>query len=95
MHNCNDHRFEDRYRLPLGVSVNFQSYAAKLLTECAYDPSALGLLQQFGKTVRAPLSKTLTEFSSMHVLEISSFLSGDLPGCFLGHKSVQMHQAAA
>lgn len=42
-------RFEDRYRLPLGISVNFQSYAAKLLTECAYDPGSLRLLQRFGR----------------------------------------------
>ena len=26
-------RFEDRYKLPLGISVNFTSYAAKLLAE--------------------------------------------------------------
>lgn len=26
-------RFEDRKRLPLGISINFTSYAAKLLTQ--------------------------------------------------------------
>lgn len=44
--NC---RFEDRYRLPLGVSVNFQSYSAKLLTEMAYNPNMLGMMQQVGR----------------------------------------------
>lgn len=34
-------RFEDRHRLPLGVSVNFTSHAAKLLTQVAFNPQAL------------------------------------------------------
>ncbi|GFH09909.1 uncharacterized protein HaLaN_05135 [Haematococcus lacustris] len=29
-------RFEDRNRLPLGISINFSSYSAKLLTQASW-----------------------------------------------------------
>jgi hypothetical protein len=31
-------RFEDRYRLPIGISVNMTSFSAKLLTSTLYNP---------------------------------------------------------
>ncbi|DBA72591.1 TPA: hypothetical protein ACH3X2_010343 [Trebouxia sp. C0005] len=34
-------RFEDRYRLPLGVTVNMTDYSAQLATEVAYNPQVL------------------------------------------------------
>ncbi|KAK9850097.1 hypothetical protein WJX84_009691, partial [Apatococcus fuscideae] len=34
-------RFEDRFRLPLAVSVNFTSHSAKMLLEVAYNPRLL------------------------------------------------------
>ena len=36
-------RFEDRFKQPLGISVNFTSYAARLLTQAwtALDPDGL------------------------------------------------------
>ena len=40
-------RFEDRDRLPLGITFNIASYGAKLLWQCAYNPqvsSALSVL---------------------------------------------------
>ncbi|KAK9800732.1 hypothetical protein WJX73_002178 [Symbiochloris irregularis] len=41
-------RFEDRHRLPLGVSVNFTSHAAKLLTQVAFDARSLVVYTSFG-----------------------------------------------
>ena len=34
-------RFEDRFRLPLGVAVNFTAHSGKLLTQMAYNPKML------------------------------------------------------
>ena len=31
-------RFEDRKRLPMGISVNFTAYAAKMCFQAAYNP---------------------------------------------------------
>lgn len=31
-------RFEDRNRLPLGTTVNFTAYSARMLTQAAYNP---------------------------------------------------------
>lgn len=31
-------RYEDRFKLPLGISVNMTSFAAKVLIQSAYDP---------------------------------------------------------
>lgn len=45
-------RFEDRFRLPLGISVNFTSFAANLLVLTAYDPEyGIRLATGFGRTV--------------------------------------------
>ena len=45
-------RFEDRFRLPLGISVNMTSYAAKLLVLTSYDPEyGIRLVASFGKLV--------------------------------------------
>ncbi|KAG2488904.1 hypothetical protein HYH03_012534 [Edaphochlamys debaryana] len=41
-------RFEDRRRLPLGININFASYAAKLLTMCAVNPSSVAAYAAFG-----------------------------------------------
>lgn len=42
-------RFEDRQRLPLGISVNFTSFAAKLLTQAAYSPHVLAVHSRYGE----------------------------------------------
>ncbi|KAL6749116.1 hypothetical protein V8C86DRAFT_3032280 [Haematococcus lacustris] len=42
-------RFEDRNRLPLGISINFSSYSAKLLTQVAYSPASLIAYSNFGE----------------------------------------------
>ena len=34
-------RFEDRYRLPLGISVNMSAFTATILAEVAYDKRVL------------------------------------------------------
>ncbi len=34
-------RFEDRFKMPLGISINYTSYAAKLLAEARHSTSAL------------------------------------------------------
>lgn len=45
-------RFEDRFRLPLGISINMTSYAAKLLVMTMYDPErGIRLVAGFGKTL--------------------------------------------
>lgn len=45
-------RFEDRFRLPLGISVNLVSYAAKLLVQTAADPEhGMALIRAFGRSV--------------------------------------------
>ena len=45
-------RFEDRFRLPLGISINMTSYAAKLLVLTMYDPErGIRLVAGFGKTI--------------------------------------------
>lgn len=44
-------RFEDRFRLPLGTSINLTSYAAKLLVLAMYDSErGIQLVESFGKT---------------------------------------------
>lgn len=42
-------RFEDRHRLPLGISVNFSSFAAKMLTQVAYNRKMLLPCAQLGE----------------------------------------------
>jgi hypothetical protein len=45
-------RFEDRFRLPLGISINMTSYAAKLLVLTMYDPErGIRLVAGFGKII--------------------------------------------
>eukprot|EP01025_Chloroclados_australasicus_P037823 TRINITY_DN38681_c0_g2_i3.p1 TRINITY_DN38681_c0_g2~~TRINITY_DN38681_c0_g2_i3.p1 ORF type:complete len:744 (+),score=121.86 TRINITY_DN38681_c0_g2_i3:179-2410(+) len=44
-------RFEDRFRLPLGISVNFTAFAAKMLTEAIYNPKVLLVFAQLGNEV--------------------------------------------
>ena len=39
-------RFEDRYRLPLGISVNMTSYSGKLLTAALYNPRLIMVYAQ-------------------------------------------------
>lgn len=43
-------RFEDGLRLPLGISVNFPSFAAGILTEVAYNPKVLLPFSHMGET---------------------------------------------
>uniref|UniRef100_A0A383W1D6 Uncharacterized protein n=1 Tax=Tetradesmus obliquus TaxID=3088 RepID=A0A383W1D6_TETOB len=47
-------RFEDRRRLPLGISINFNSMAAKLLTQVAVNPLSMLVMNSFG--MRADLT---------------------------------------
>ncbi|GFH27864.1 predicted protein, partial [Haematococcus lacustris] len=46
-------RFEDRNRLPLGISINFSSYSAKLLTQASWaggeSPASLIAYSNFGE----------------------------------------------
>jgi hypothetical protein len=42
-------RFEDRYRLPVSISVNCTAYAAKLLAEVAFNPKVLLPLSHIGE----------------------------------------------
>eukprot|EP00775_Hariotina_reticulata_P013650 gene13650-13773_t len=42
-------RFEDRHRLPLGVSVNFNSFAAKMLAQIAASPLMLVPVTRLGE----------------------------------------------
>ncbi|KIZ07098.1 hypothetical protein MNEG_0853 [Monoraphidium neglectum] len=42
-------RFEDRHRLPLGISVNFTSFAAKMMAVVAYNPIGLLVYAQLGE----------------------------------------------
>jgi hypothetical protein len=45
-------RFEDRFRLPLGISINMTSYAAKLLVLTMYDPErGIRLVAGFGRSI--------------------------------------------
>lgn len=44
-------RFEDRCRLPLGISMNFASFAAKLLVLSAVNPANLSAFAAFGSPV--------------------------------------------
>ena len=39
-------RFEDRYRLPIGISVNMTSFSAKLLTSAIYNPRNIMVFSQ-------------------------------------------------
>lgn len=39
-------RFEDRYRLPIGISVNMTSYSGKLLTAALYNPRLIMVYAQ-------------------------------------------------
>ena len=39
-------RFEDRYRLPVGISVNMTSFSAKLLTSAIYNPRNIMVFSQ-------------------------------------------------
>ncbi|CAL8468748.1 g8288 [Coccomyxa elongata] len=41
-------RFEDRYRLPIGISVNMTSFSAKLLTSTLYNPRNVLVFAQMG-----------------------------------------------
>lgn len=41
-------RFEDRYRLPIGISVNMTSFSAKLLTSSVYNPRNILVFAQMG-----------------------------------------------
>ena len=41
-------RFEDRQRLPMGISVNLTAYAAKLCFQAAYNPMIMGPYKCFG-----------------------------------------------
>jgi hypothetical protein len=41
-------RFEDRYRLPIGISVNMTSFSAKLLTSAIYNPRNIMVFSQVG-----------------------------------------------
>ncbi|KAK9845991.1 hypothetical protein WJX81_007900 [Elliptochloris bilobata] len=41
-------RFEDRYRLPIGISVNMTSYSGKLLTAALYNPRLIMVYAQMG-----------------------------------------------
>lgn len=45
-------RFEDRYRLPIGISVNMTSFSAKLLTSAIYNPRNIMVFSQVGVTCR-------------------------------------------
>jgi len=45
-------RFEDRYRLPIGISVNMTSFSAKLLTSAIYNPRNIMVFSQVGVTGR-------------------------------------------
>ena len=42
-------RFEDRLQLPLGVSVNFTSYSAKILAQVAYNPAVMAVYAILGE----------------------------------------------
>eukprot|EP01024_Parvocaulis_polyphysoides_P074321 TRINITY_DN9592_c0_g1_i2.p1 TRINITY_DN9592_c0_g1~~TRINITY_DN9592_c0_g1_i2.p1 ORF type:complete len:471 (-),score=55.96 TRINITY_DN9592_c0_g1_i2:120-1532(-) len=44
-------RFEDEYRLPMGISFNNSSYAANMLSQVGFNPNILPVVQQFGDDV--------------------------------------------
>lgn len=49
-------RFEDRHRLPLGISVNFTSFAAKLLTQVAFNPRSLLSFYKMGENANLTIT---------------------------------------
>eukprot|EP01023_Acetabularia_acetabulum_P028113 TRINITY_DN26570_c0_g2_i1.p1 TRINITY_DN26570_c0_g2~~TRINITY_DN26570_c0_g2_i1.p1 ORF type:complete len:583 (+),score=65.43 TRINITY_DN26570_c0_g2_i1:68-1816(+) len=44
-------RFEDEYRLPMGISFNNSSYAANMLAQVGFNPNILPVVTQFGDNV--------------------------------------------
>lgn len=59
-------RFEDRYRLPLGVTVNLTDYSAQLATEVTFD-----LHVQLGTNyiTHSPLCVAVTDLVPTHLLK--------------------------
>ena len=51
-------RFEDRQRLPMGISVNLTAYAAKLCFQAAYEPMIIGPYKSFGTATELMVQDT-------------------------------------
>ena len=72
-------RFEDRFKLPLGISVNMTSFAAKVLIQSVYNPNH-GLV----------LMAAVGNYANLAVVDTSVLVEVDetLKRAYLPHKGV-------
>jgi hypothetical protein len=92
MSSLGETRFDDLTRMPLGVSMNFPSFAARALAYVAYNPTALLLHLRLGETTAGAMLRTIVDASEYSGAppRASSRARSSPAGCALRFRPVRM-----